>query len=392
MQNNIYKVVFSLFLLFFLDGCFGKKTDISFLEIPKFSQRQISYVPIQPILSGFDSLTDVLAGWDKLIYVVDAKKQTIECYDESLKKLSQTTISGVFKIGQNRALDLYALGTIDTTINNIFYRLPCIYKLDLKNNIYGLSQARIEKKIIHPFYFTTSTPKNSDVNVRFTDITFLADNSYYVSRKGISQDNFIGGPDDAILVFASNDTYISYVQVVTSSEGIKDDYFVSPIAITSFIQPPQTQAIRENLAFAYVSNSPSEPLKVKFILATLNEDGLAYSLDQSLITGDTSKAEGFLYTPSKFGSPSAITASGDGTELIFVADELKDSVFIFTKTGLEGIAAPAASISKKNIKVSFGGAGVFDRISGVAYANKLLYIADNGRNVLFRYKLTTDFE
>lgn len=378
--------------MLFLDGCFGKKTDISFLEIPDFSQRQISYVPIQPVLGGFDSITDVLAGWDKLIYVVDAKKQAIIAYDESLKKLNQITIAGVTKIGQNRALDIYALGTLDTTINSIFYTLPCIYKLDLKNSTYGLAQARIEKKIVHPFYFTNSTPKNSDVNVRFTDITFLAENSYYVSRKGTSQDNFIGGPDDAILIFGSDDKYISFMQVVTSSEGLKDDYFVSPIAISSFVQPPQTQGIRQNLEFIFASNAQTEPLKVKYITASITEEGIAFSLNQNLITGDTSKADGFLYTPDKFSSPSAITVSGDGTELIFVADEIKDSVFVFTKTGLEGITPPAASTSKKFVKVSFGGAGIFDKISGIAYANKLLYIADNGRNVLLRYQLTTDFK
>jgi hypothetical protein len=50
---------------------FGNKTDLEFIEKPVFQARDVAYVPIQPILDGFVYPTDVLAGFDELIYIVD---------------------------------------------------------------------------------------------------------------------------------------------------------------------------------------------------------------------------------------------------------------------------------------------------------------------------------
>lgn len=388
-HTSRFKNLFILSVGLYLAGC-GTKTDLSFIEIPAFQQRQIAYVPLLPSIAGLDSVTDIRVGWDELLYVVDAKKQEVICYDNALKKLSTRTVPGVTKVGQNRRLDLFALGRIDTVINGIRRNLPCIYIFDLKTGGYGLANATIIKKLVHPFYFTSQI-KNQDVEVRFTDIDFLADNSFYVTRTGNVQNNFIGGPDDAVLFFNTFNVYQNFIQVVTASEGIRSDYFRKPVAISTFIKPPQNDAIRENLQFLYATTEISESLKVKFMTYTVNEDGPAYSLNQGLITGDTSRADGFLYTPSRFSKPVSITASGDGTNLIFVADQDKDSVYVFTNTGLEGVPAPPAAISRKNVNVSFGGASVFGQITAVAYGTRILYVADAARGQVFRYRLTTDF-
>jgi hypothetical protein len=231
--------------------------------------------------------------------------------------------------------------------------------------------------------------------VKFTGISTLADNSYYVTRTGTSTNNLIGGPDDAILFFNKNDQYQYFIQVVTQDQGVVSDYIKTPMAITSFIAPPQSNSIRENFDLAYISVHPSEALKVKLLEYTIVEDAPVYSLNQDLVIGDTSKANGFLYTPRRFGTPSDISFSGDGTQLIFIADSQKDSVYIFSNTGLEGVAPPVGSTSRKQVNVSFGGRGLalnkFNAPSAVAYSERILFVADAGNKRILRFRLTTDF-
>ena len=65
------------------DDFFGKKTDVSFIDIPDFQTKPIAYVPIQPVLDQFVKPTDVLAGFDELMYVVDNGTEEIIAFDQS---------------------------------------------------------------------------------------------------------------------------------------------------------------------------------------------------------------------------------------------------------------------------------------------------------------------
>ena len=62
----------------------------------------------------------------------------------------------------------------------------------------------------------------------------------------------------------------------------------------------------------------------------------------------------------------------------------------------EGVLPPAATGITKYQKTSFGGTGLsstqFRSPSGVAYFDKILYVADAGNSRILRFKLTTDFE
>jgi hypothetical protein len=394
-MNN--KIVFSL-LTFLLSSCasfFGTKSDLSFIDVPDFSVRAVAYVPIQPAITNFVDPSDIIVGYDQLIYVVDAGAEQIIAYDESLLELARLSVPGVTTIAQDRRLDLYAIGTLDTVINSVLFKLPCVYKYDLKNGIYGLANAQLVHRIIHPFY-VTNTLKVSDNQVKFTGITVLADNSIYIARSGPSVNNLVGGPDDGILFF-NNDkaNKYQYSISVNTSEGSRNDFFKRPTGITSFIAPPQSAAIRDNYDFAYLTNNPTEPLKVKLMRYLLIDDAPAYQLNQDLIVGDTSRADGFLYTPGKFTDPVDIAFAGDGTQLLFVADQAKDSIFIFNINGLEGLNPPVGSSSRKSVKVSFGGKGQtltrFDRPRAVAYEGRILYVVDSGNRRVLRFRLTTDF-
>jgi hypothetical protein len=150
--------------------------------------------------------------------------------------------------------------------------------------------------------------------------------------------------------------------------------------------------------FIFTSKSPNTTLKVQYIEFTESVDGAAYEV-RDFVTGDTSLAEGFLYTPNRFQEPSDVTFTGDGSNYMFVVDAILDSLYQFTNTGLEGIKPPAAAADQQYIRASFGGSdptgkevGQFSEPSGVAYLDEILYVADAGNGRILRYKLTLDFE
>ena len=87
-----------------------------------------------------------------------------------------------------------------------------------------------------------------------------------------------------------------------------------------------------------------------------------------------------------------LSRSGD----LYVLDAGKDSLFVFTNTGVEGVAPPPGSRSVTPVGVSFGGTGdgalQFRTPQGVAYFDRTVYVADTGNNRLSRFRLNTDFE
>ena len=58
--------------LAFLSSCrgfFGEKTDPSFIDVPIYINRDVAYVPIQPVWDGFIRPVDIIIGYDELVYV-----------------------------------------------------------------------------------------------------------------------------------------------------------------------------------------------------------------------------------------------------------------------------------------------------------------------------------
>lgn len=385
-------------------GCekyFGDKTDLSFIEPPQFSPRDIAYVPIQPALTQFTRPVDVLAGFDELIYVVDEATQEIICLDQAGREQGRFFVPGVTSVAQDRRLNLLALGTKNILVNGVYYDVTCIYRIDLlsENGSYGIQHAEIVNEIVHPFYFKT-TFNTGDAQVKFNKIGILGDlfnpainNWYYVSRTGPSSNNAGQGPDDAVLLFNNQDVLASRVSVTTSS-GFFNDYFSAPFGLTTRCQPPQLTA--SNLRdFMFTSLDPNAQLKVQYIEFIESEFGAVYR-PRILNPGDTSQADRFLNQPGRFRRPMGITYTGDGTNYIFVTDAETDSVYQFTATGLEGIQPPAGASSSKYQRASFGGTGLglnqFNEPRGVAYLDQILYVADAGNGRVLRFKLTLDFD
>ncbi len=388
--------ILALILLSACEGFFGTETDTDFLDEPVFDNRAVAYVPILPVLDGLNYPVDIIAGWDEILYVADAGTEEIIGFDQAGNEQGRFAIPGLTAIAQDRSLDILALGTIDTVIEGANFTLPTIYRIDLdKTGNYGIRSAFIKHKIIHPFYFRSSSPSSGDEAVSFRGIAILGDNRYYVSRNGPSNSTSqFGGPDDAVILFSQEDEFISPVFVNTSL-GLFRDYFKKPQGLASLAQPPQSNAVDLRGSFLATSIAEGVTLKVQFIERIESEGGASNEL-LSLPVGDTDRADRFLYEPNRFTSPVDVTVAGDETNYIFVVDAERDSLYQFNALGFEGVNPPPGSRTNRAILSSFGGTGdgvtQFREPMGVAYLDRIVYVADAGNGRILRFQLTTDFE
>ncbi len=389
-------------LWFSISSCedyWGEKTDLSFIEVPEYSDRQIAYVPIQPALTGLVEPVDICIGYDQLLYVVDRATEEVVCFDESGRELSRRFVQGAKAIAQDRRFDLLVAGTKTDTVGGIVYDLACVYRLRLQTaGGYGLEIAEEVNAIVHPFYFK-STFSSGDALVEFHDIAVVGDasnpdlnNQFYVSRTGPSANNAGLGPDDAVLLFDNEDDFSSAV-LVTTSGGQFNDYFSGVSGLAAVTQPPQISA-RSSRDFWFTTVDPSSLFKVQYVEYIESEFGAEFR--PLIYPPDTSLSSRALYEPNRFDQPYHLTFTGDGTNYLFVSDSQRDSVYQFSGNGLEGIAPPPGSGEKKYAIASFGGTGIgptqFNRPMGLAYWNQILYVCDSGNGRILRFKMTLDFD
>jgi hypothetical protein len=400
-MNRIFYLS-SIILLLALVACddyLGKKTDISFIDIPEFTQREVAYVPIQPVLNQFIRPVDICVGFDEMIYIADAGAQQIVCIDESGRELSRFNLPGVKSVVQDRRFDLLAIGTLDTMIAGVTRSLSCIYRINLQGATgYGLRSARITNKIVHPYYFKSSF-SNSDADVTFNGIAVIGsmdpsvNNRFLVTRSGPSANNAGQGPDDAVIQFSNQDVYQSPILVNTSA-GLFNNYFKKPFGISSFTQPPQfTARLRPDFYVTMLGEDAA--LKVQLIEFSETDFGAEYR-PVIFPVGDTATADGYLYQPNRFSHPTGVRVTGDATNFVFVVDTEKDSVYQFTSNGIEGVPPPPAANTTKYQMASFGGTGEgltqFREPHAACVFRRILYVADAGNGRILRFRLTTDFD
>ncbi len=392
-KSYLNKSLFIVLLGIIFTACedyLGEETNLDFIEVPGQTFREVAYVPVQPILNQFVNPTDIIAGFDELIYVVDNGTEEVIALDESGREIGRKFIPGAKGIAQDRRLQLLVIGDkIDT--NGI--KRSCIYRLNLNTSFgYGIRNAEVINEIIHPFYFKSSAIAR-DEQVVLQRVSVLADNSFYVTRNGPNNSpTQSGGPDDAILLFDASDKFITPLPVTSRAGGQFIDYFKKPFSITTLAKPPQI-SVDNRGDFIYSSLDPNGILKVQWIENLSSVDGSVY-LPKIDWDEDTAKADGFISEPFKFSNPTGIEFTGDGTNYIFVVDASKDSLFQFTSSGLEGVRPPPASGETKFVKTSFGGTGIgptqFNNPSAVAYKDRIVYVADAGNGRILRFKLTLD--
>jgi hypothetical protein len=378
-----------------LVGCedwFGDKTDLGFIEVPNYDSTTVLFVPVQPFFTGYTRPVDVCFGYDNTIYIVEEGQRIVQV-DESGRRIGTFELPGVKRVVQDRRLNLLAIATFDTLVGGIPYTLDALFRLDIVNdNSLNVSNSTIVKRVLHPLYFRQSIVA-ADTLVRLNDIDVLANDDYYLTRSGPSTGG-IFGPDDAVLLFSRADVFQSFISISTS-QGVINDYFDIPFGITTFSKPPQGPFVSSSRNFIVGQIGLQPAIKVQYINSSVSSEGdQLYELNTSLVLNDTTKGDGFLYTDNRFSRPVAIEYTGDGTNYIIVADAGKDSLYLFTNNGVEGVPPLPGSASTRNTRVSFGGTGVgpsqFQYPSGLTHQNKILYVADRDNGRICRYRLTSD--
>ncbi len=408
------------------DSIFNSKsnedTDEIFAEgrIDPTLESEEGYALVQPVWTDFDAPTDVHVGFDEFVYVTDANGLHILDLADLSPRLS-IDLNGANAITQDRLLNVYVSARIDTVIEsidpNVTWNLPAIFKI---KNLNGAGPITYVDTLIFPFddaSLSTSAAQNARLNkgssinyenVQITGLAVLADNTLYVTRRGPSNSTTqVAAPDNTVLEFRR----ITVDGVTTNKmQNVRQIRALNPTipslrsgigmsAIASFVAPPQRDSFTSDRSFlvAQADQSKDIAFRVLWIEAVETIDGLVFQQNATLLAQDTTQADGFLYEPNKFTQPVDIAYSGDDNSFIFVVDAAQHKLFQFQTNGQEGVPPPAGAVDQsRQVLVSFGKLGngpkEFNQPSGVAYFDRILYVADKGNNRIVRYKLTSDFE
>jgi hypothetical protein len=406
--KRLFFFIAAIFLLTSLSSCeflFGSRQDDQVDDIfdqgridPNLVPQSVGYVPILPVWGQFKNPVDVYVGYDEMVYVVD---------DDGLKildlkgELHRTIpIYKAREVTQDRRIHTYVAGRIKVLIGGQEKDLPAVYHLKFTA---GADGPVFVDTLIHPF--CDASRKNigyriEDLRVEFTGLVCRADNGLYVSRAGPVNDlTSYARPDNTILVFDESGTNTGYsIGLNPITPSLKSVIGVS--ALAGFVGPPQKlYGVNETHDFILCQASQDYTIEYRtlWIREVFDPDaGITYAENSALLSFDYTKADKFLYDLNRFSKPEDVYVAPDQTAYIFIVDSGKDSLFLFTSKGYEGINPPANSSYTKNVLVSFGGYGAglfqFKDPSGVCYYKKTVYVADKGNNRIIRYRLSTDLE
>ena len=312
---------------------------------------------------------------------------------------------------QDRRLDLYVAARRDTTLGDRTWNLPVIYRIG------GLTtgQPVLRDIIWHPFDDQSRTSNQfrnprtfsgggSDEDARFTDVAVLPDNRIYVTRAGGVNTQADGLPSivrpfNGVLLFTAAGVNTGFVSALspTSPSLLSAVY---PTAIQTYVGPPQRASFPNNSDFVLAQAPPGGGLRYGVLSVRVVEtpNGTEYRVDTEKLgaAANPEAGDGFLYGDFRFDAPSALAYAADATGYLFVLDAGKDSLFVFNRNGVEGVAPPPGAGTLRPVRVSFGGTGggplQFRSPQGVAYLNRIVYVADTGNDRIARFRLNTDFE
>lgn len=412
----------SFFVLSGCDALFGAKQDDTTDEIFDAGRiepglvNEAEYVPLFPFFTTggnqapLEAPQDIYVGYDELIYVVD--NQGLHVYDVAGRAALFINIpGGGTSVVQDRRFHVYVTARRDTLLNGRNWNLPVILHYD------GITTGtpKLVDTIWYPFdddsrKFNRPDPIETDEEVAFTGVAVLHDNSLYVSRKGpINDRTSVILPHNTILTFTPDGVNLGAILALNPNRASLRSA-INPVDIITFVQPPQRSSFPAErhfiIAQSPVPSGTSEGLtsadalsfSVLSIQAVQTNDGIDYRPDAQLLqsAANPEQGDGFLYEEFKFLNPSDLALAADGTNYLYVLDAAKDSLFVFTSSGIEGVAPPPGSTSTKPVIVSFGGFGdgalQFNNPNGVAYFDRIVYVADTGNNRISRFRLNTDFE
>lgn len=362
MKRSFSKQIFYFLILILISfiGC-DDKLDLSLFPISNNQTINISdtvYVQQYPVWTQFNAPEDVLVGWEPLIYVADTKNNRIVQLDLAGGEIGTLDISGVNvnyprRIAQDYNFDLLvlcdsAISSTDTV--TVLYRIKLV-------EVGGIISNAHKKRIMSSLEGTVLSSNKR----RFTGISVFPDNSYILTRTG--PDNSGIDPDNALLRVRGRDTIQNvfvYTGFQTTGGGI---YSIEKTSSVKVVRNSQTD-------FIITRNTPEYGFKVEWFVY----DDVNGTYEPKFLPGSD-----IDLIKKQFGAPMSVAM--DNYMNIFIVDAAKDSLYKYSSNG-------------KLQNGSFGGRGSgenqLNSPKGVAFFNKVLYIADTGNNRIVRFKLSTD--
>lgn len=377
---------------------------------PNLVPNNVSYVPLYPFINNVRNPLDVFIGYDEFTYVVvDNDESTIDdnevlMFDQKAQLVYRLNVPGATDITQDRRLHTYIAGRFYTDESKTT-NLAAIFHVT--NFAAGNPQFidTLKHYICDESRNNTAFRGPDDVAVKFTGLATLFDNTLYVARTGPR--NELGGiarPDNGVLVFNAAGVNIGFTgQLTPNQSSLKSSVGISGLA-TLAAPPQRLSGISTSKNMFICLGDQNQNLEYRALSIVSSEDpdqGTIYGENGAFLNFDFGKADRFMCESFRFQQPEDIFAAPDASGYIFVTDSKKDSVFVFSNNGFEGVNPPANSPTKKQIIVSFGGSGEngngsgpFNLIdpTGVCYNNRTIFVCDKGNNRVCRYRLNTDLQ
>lgn len=356
-MKTFYYFYLFLITVFLLNGC-GERLDLAQFPITNNGNINVAdtlYILQTPVWTGFNKPEDVLLGNEPLVYVADTKNNRVVQMDIAGGTIGEIAINNPRKLAQDYNFDLLVIAdsivsTMDTV--SIVYRINTV---EAGGNLSNATKSTYIKS-------TYATPNSSTLR-KFTGIAVLTDNSVLITRVG-PEDQFGIDPGNAILKVKGRNT----IQSVTVLPGFQ----TSGSSFYSVENVSGICAVRNSSTDFIISRSTPDT-------TTLNKV-LWFTYDNVNGTYDPKYTESSLgIVSAKFGKPDDIVQ--DPNQSVFVIDSYRNYLWKFNITG-------------KLMKESFGGlgseSGKFNNPKGIAFYNKVIYIADTDNNRIVRYRLSTD--
>ncbi len=358
-----YVIVYIAMIFAFLFSSCGDKIDLSQfpLNTDPGTIGDTTYIPITPIITGFNEPADIYFGYDQQIYVADKNNNRVVQLNLAGAIVSYSNfILRPKKITQDRNYDLLVIGAvIDTIPPNILDTVDVVFRFKLQPN--GGVLAGVNPSVAFKSNQTTPIPGDHG---KFTGISTFQNNYYVVTRSGPNNSSQID-PDNGIFRIDRFDNTVPVPERLSGFE-VEGQGLLS-LQGTSGI----STFTSNNNDIIYIQNSSNAAFKVQWCLYDDIENTYTAKYDPG--SGVDLLRNGLMIEPA------GITL--DQFNNIYVIDAFKDSLYKFNSLG-------------KLKSESFGGTGAsatqFKNPLGVAFFNKTLYICDTGNNRILRFVLSTD--
>lgn len=342
-------------------GCEEQKLDLSQFPITNEGNVNVndtSYVQQFPVWTQFNAPEDILLGKEPLIYVADTKNNRVVQMDLAGSEIGSINLAGTNvnyprKITQDNNFDLFVI--CDSAVSQ-FDTISVIYRLKLVEGGGIITNARKIRLLSSLEGTILSSSKR-----KFTGISTFPDNTVILTRTGPNNSGI--DPDNALLKVQANET----IQNITPYTGFQ----TTGNGIYS-IEKTSSVTVQRNSSTDFIITRNTSDFGFKVLWFEFDPVNGAYE-PKFLPEGNSDLIK------KQFSGPASVTM--DNFMNLYVIDAVNDSLYKYSGSG-------------KLMPGSFGGNGTgenkLNRPMGVAFFNKVLYIADTGNNRIVRYKLSTD--